>query len=109
LGSTAKVHRQSASIDYRDSVRRNWADDKDTLKDSVGKHMGWTDLSNKAFPYDHGRPLPLASGQQAINYIAAITRKYPFQLRYSMAMPLWDRFCETWCDTGDEQKSLLAI
>jgi len=71
--------------------------------------MAWTDISNKAFPYPHSRPLPVKTAQQALHYIAAIVRKYPFQLRYSMAMPLWDRFCEAWCDTGDEKKSLLSI
>lgn len=71
--------------------------------------MAWTDISKRAFPYDHERPLPVSSAQKAMNYIAAIVRVYPFQIRYSMAMPLWDRFCDAWCETGDEGRSLLAI
>lgn len=90
-------------------MTKNVTPDKDTLKDSVGKHMGWTDISSKAFQYPHGRPLPVSTAQKALNYITAITRRYPFQLRYAMARPLWDRFCETWCDTGDEHKSLMSI
>jgi hypothetical protein len=108
-GSTVKARSRSASTDYKTKVLKNWTPESDTLKDEVGKHMSWTDLSNKAFPYEHGRPMPMALARKAINYITAIVKQYPFQLRYTMALPLWARFCEAWCDTGDEQKALLAI
>ena len=104
-----RVPSRFASTVSKPKAARNWTLETDTLRDSVGKHMAWTDISNKAFPYPHSRPLTNKLAQQALNYITAIVRRYPFQLRYSMAMPLWERFCETWCDTGDEKKSLLSI
>jgi hypothetical protein len=105
--STGKAHFQSASTASK--PLRNWSPEKDTLRENPGKHLKWTDVSNTMMPYAHQRPLPAKTAEHALNYISAIVRKYPFQLRYSMAMPLWDRFCEEWCETGDERKSLLAI
>lgn len=61
------------------------------------------------FTYDHTRHLPKTVANKAIKYIIAIVAVYPFQARVSLAKPLWDRFCQEWCVTGDESKSLGAI
>lgn len=83
----------------------------DTLQDKVDVHIKWkhVDEMEKLFPYSHGRDLPKETAQRAIDYIEVLTRKYPFQIRYAMALPLWYRFCDAWCDTGDEAYSLGKI
>lgn len=71
--------------------------------------MRWANVAAGEFEYTHGRQLPTETAQKAIDYIAAITQKYPFQIRYAMAIPLWERFAMTWCDSGSEEESLNAI
>lgn len=66
-------------------------------------------LNDYKFKYYHTRSLPPDVAKKAIKYIIAIVAKYPFQARRGMASPLWKRFCEEWCETGDESKSLRAI
>jgi hypothetical protein len=83
--------------------------EKDTLQESPEKSMRWTKAENTKFDYEHRRPLPTATAQHAIDYIDAIVRKYPFQIRYAMAIPLWERFAEEWCSSGDEAKALRGI
>lgn len=83
--------------------------EKDIVNDDVAFHLKWTDAEKTKFPYEHSRPLPQETAQKAIDYIAVITKRYPFQIRWAMARPLWERFAKEWCDTGDEQKALRVI
>lgn len=82
--------------------------DIDTLQDKYVKPK-WRSASHGRFPYEHRRRLPAEVAQQAIEYIDVIVKDYPFQLRYTMALPLWKRFAQEWCDTGDVEKSLRVI
>jgi hypothetical protein len=66
-------------------------------------------LNTYKFNYYHTRYLPPDVARKALRYIVAIVAKYPFQARRGLASPLWARFCEEWCETGDELKSLKAI
>lgn len=81
----------------------------DTFRDDPVRVMRWTAAGREKFPYEHGRPLPRETAQRAIDYIKVLVEPYPLQLRYAMARPLWYRFADAWCDTGDEQESLRVI
>lgn len=83
--------------------------ERDTLQETPTTSMRWIKVDKGEFEYTHSRPLPKDTAQKALDYIAAITAKYPFQIRYAMAIPLWERFAQTWCNTGDEQESLRVI
>ena len=82
---------------------------RDTLQETPNTSMRWTKVEKGEFEYSHSRPLPTETAQKAIDYIAAITSKYPFQIRFAMAKPLWERFATEWCNTGDEKESLRVI
>jgi hypothetical protein len=96
-------------VSKRKKILKNWNEQKDTVSEEPAPHLGWKSAENPSFPYEHGRPLETATAQKALDYISAIVRPYPFQLRYAMALPLWERFAREWCDTGDVQKALRAI
>lgn len=81
----------------------------DTLQEETKPAMKWTKVEREMFPYTHSRPLPHAVGQRALDYIAVLTKQYPFQIRYAMAIPLWKRFAQEWCDTGNEVASIAKI
>lgn len=81
---------------------------QDTCVDTIDMHASYS-LKAGIFPYTHGRPLPKKTANKAVKYIRAITSKYPFQLRMMLALPLWEKFAQEWCETGDELKSLKAI
>lgn len=83
--------------------------EKDTLRDRPEKSSKWKKASKGMFPYKHNRPLTAKQAQRAIDYIDVIVKKYPFQIRYAMALPLWYRFADEWCATGNEQEALRAI
>lgn len=83
--------------------------EKDTLQETPDVSMRWVVAEEGDFDYSHSRPLPKETAQKAIDYIAVLTKQYPFQLRYTMAIPLWERFAETWCNTGDEEEALRVI
>jgi hypothetical protein len=104
-----RVMSQSSSTVSRNKILRHWDVDKDTLTESIGNTQSWAKVDKKAFPYEHSRPLPKATAKKALALIEALVKPYPFQLRYAMARPLWFRFTEAWCDTGDEKKALLAV
>lgn len=87
----------------------NTVEELDTLQDSPKVALKWKSSDKGMFPYTHSRQLPKEVAQKAIDYIAVLTEEYPFQIRYAMAVPLWKRFAQEWCDTGDEQKSLRVI
>ena len=82
---------------------------KDLVNDDVKKSMRWIDVESGMFEYEHSRPMPVSVATNALKYINAITAKYPFQIRFSMAKPLWQRFADAWCDTGDENYSMGRI
>lgn len=84
------------------------ASELDTLQDTY-KVPAWTDVTKTKFPYSHSRPLTNAAAQEGIDYINVIAKSYPFQLRYVMVLPLWERFAQEYCDHGDVQKALRAI
>jgi hypothetical protein len=83
--------------------------EKDTLQETPEKSAKWAKAENTKFDYNHRRPLPTTVAQHAIDYISVIVKDYPFQLRYAMAIPLWERFAEEWCVSGDEAKALRGI
>lgn len=82
---------------------------KDRVHETPDKSMAWDNVNAGAFPYDHPLPLPGSVAQEAIKYIKAIVQPYPFQLRYAMALPLWQRFAQVWCETGDAGKAMREI
>lgn len=81
----------------------------DTLQEEPTKSLKWTNVENVKFPYNHRRPLSQKNAQKALDYIAVLTKQYPFQIRWAMAVPLWKRFAEAWCETGDIKESLRVI
>jgi hypothetical protein len=89
---------------------------KDVFAEDPSKHMVWADQktimfdgSGKYLNYRHNRVLSNKDCQTALDFIASLVKIYPVQLRYAMARPLWNRFCEAWCDSGDLKASLLSI
>jgi hypothetical protein len=89
---------------------------KDVYKEDSALHMKWSDQkainpdgSGPYLTYRHGRVISNKDCQTALDYIAALTKVYPVQLRYAMARPLWTRFCEAYCDYGDMKMALNAI
>jgi hypothetical protein len=93
----------------KEKILSKWADGRDTYQPD-NKPMAWLDVSKGGyFPYEHKRTLLQPDAEQALKYIKAITAKYPMQLRYAMAVPLWNRFAQTWCETGDLKKALRGI
>lgn len=88
---------------------KNVTEEMDTLQDNPKVAVKWDSSQKEMFPYKHSRPLPHETAQRALDYIAVLTKIYPFQIRYAMARPLWYRFAQEWCDTGDERKSLRVI
>jgi len=83
--------------------------EKDTLVETPKVSMKWTNVDTQMFDYTHSRPLPTKTAQKALDYIAAITKKYPFQIRYAMAQPHWERFTQEWCESGNVEKALKVI
>jgi hypothetical protein len=90
--------------------------EKDVFVDNPKVHMKWAkqksinpDGSGRYLKYQHTRPLPNKDCQRALDYIAALVKVYPVQLRFAMAAPLWARFCEAYCDFGDIDAALNAI
>lgn len=81
----------------------------DKSLDSCIDNPGDYSFNDYRFTYDHRRPLPKEVAKKAIKYIIAIVAAYPFQARRGVAKPLWEIFCQEWCETGDESKSLRAI
>ncbi len=92
-------------------ILSTWDTLKDSCTDNPRRAMKWVDVSpdNQKLPYVHSRGLPLKVAGRATSYIAELTKGYPFQIRYTMAIPLWERFCSEWCETGDTEKSLMSI
>lgn len=90
-------------------MNNNPTKERDTLQETHEKSMKWTDVNNGMFQYEHPRQLPSDTAQKAIDYIQVLTKQYPFQIRYSMAKPYWERFAAEWCRTGDEQSALRKI
>lgn len=80
----------------------------DTCVDKISDIDAYS-LRGYHFSYRHPRPLPKKTANKAMKYIRAICVKYPFQVRIMIASPLWERFAQEWCESGDELKSLKAI
>ena len=83
--------------------------DIDTVQEDLKPALKWSKATETKMPYEHRRPLPKATAQKALDYIAVLTAQYPVQMRYAMALPLWYRFAQEWCDTGSERESLRVI
>ena len=81
--------------------------EKDTLHEKPSKR--WMSVDNPILNYSHSRPLPKSTAKKAIKYINQLVSIYPFQMRYAMALPLWERFAQAWCDTGDEKEALRVV
>ena len=92
----------------RSVVLSNWNIDTDQYRHDEFDNEG-DRIELGVFTYEHHRTLDKATAEKAHVYIRAIVAKYPFQLRYAMARPLWERFCKEWCATGDEERALRAI
>jgi len=90
-------------------IKGNWSTEKDTCTESP--NFSWVNVSEgrASFPYEHGRPLTYKTAKRALTYIKHLVSGYPHQLRYTMAKPLWERFCQEWCDTGSESEAMKAI
>jgi hypothetical protein len=86
-------------------ILKKYDESLDSCKDNPGDYS----FNDYRFSYNHRRPLPKEVARKAIKYIIAIVAAYPFQVRIGVAKPLWDIFCQEWCETGDESKSLRAI
>ena len=100
----------SKSGAYREKILSRTSLELDTLQDKPNASNKWRDVDGKGLlPYNHTRLLPKKTAKKAIDYIDVLVRGYPFQLRYAMAIPLWERFAQEWCDTGNEESSLRVI
>lgn len=96
----------------RRRILKNWDEEQDTLYDSPDTAGQWWRVENKAFYYNHGRGVSVENVQRALDRIKEVlddVERIPFQLQYHMALPLWERFAEEYCDTGDVEKALRAI
>lgn len=96
------MNRQN-SIDLDNTIKQD-----DICIEKVSDNKAYS-LDGFLFQYNHSRPLPKKTARKAMAYIRAISSKYPFQVRKTIASPLWERFAQEWCDSGDELKSLKAI
>lgn len=102
--------RQSASIESKLDIYIHRENPGDRIAFNREKGKG-------VFDYTHERDLPIETAEKAFKYIKAIVDGngtpehpgYPYQLRHTMALPLWDRFQTEWCASGDEGKALRAI
>lgn len=92
------------SVEVVEAIRR-----RHTKDDMPSAKTRGTPLQGFPFEYTHNRPLPRKTASKAMMYIRAICAEYPIESRHGIAKPLWNRFQEAWCDTGDEGKSLRAI
>jgi len=101
-------------VKFRSEILQRFDRDKDTYRHKKVDNEG-DRIDFGVFPYEHSRAMPKELARKAHLYIRSIVQGdedrpgFPFQLRYLMALPLWDRFCEEWCATGDEAKALGAI
>ena len=91
-------------------------DENDQFTDDPTEFMKWSSYKTmgvngygRFLSYDHERPLDKKDCQKALDYIAALVKVYPVQLRLAMARPLWARFCEAYCDFGDAEAAMNAI
>ena len=84
---------------------------KDRCTEKPQKHLGWKKVNNNflGFPWEHDRVLKVSHAQEAVNKIDAQVRVFPFQLRYAMARPLWYRYANMYCETGDQDKAMAEI
>ncbi len=95
----------SAVLD-RTEVLKHWDQEYDTVNEQMSKGDS---IEFPTFYYDHDRKLTRITAKKAHDYIRELVKVYPFQLRHELALPLWERFAEAWCETGDEAKALGAI
>lgn len=89
----------------KNKILKRYDESLDSCLDNPGDYS----FDDYRFTYNHHRPLPKNVARKAIKYIIAIVSAYPFQVRKGVARPLWSNFCQEWCETGDESKSLRAI
>lgn len=99
---------QLDSVASKQKILHNWDEEKDHCREGAAGNEGHT-LDFGVFSYDHSRPLTNEAARKAHDYIRVLVKNYPFQIRYAMALPLWDRFCREWCDSGSETRALGAI
>jgi hypothetical protein len=83
----------------------------DRCTESPASHMGWTKVNKDylGFPYDHGRSLRIRDAEAAVKKIEEEVKVFPFQIRYAMALPLWKRFADMYCQSGDIELALEYI
>jgi hypothetical protein len=98
----------SVESKHRSKNLKNWNSDRDLYRHAEFDNEG-DRIELGVFPYEHTRKLDEYTAEKAHKYIRELTKNYPFQLRFAMALPLWERFAEEWCATGDEKRALGAI
>jgi hypothetical protein len=83
----------------------------DICTESSVPHLGWkvVNQSHLGFPYNHDRVLKVNQASDAINIIDDKVKGFPFQIRYAMALPLWYRYADMYCTSGDHEKALKSI
>lgn len=83
----------------------------DRCSESPVSHMGWTKVNKDflGFPYEHQRTLRVVDAESAVKKIEEEVSVFPFQIRYAMAMPLWLRFADMYCQSGDVALALEYI
>jgi len=96
-------------VAVRNQIRSRLSREQDTCLEKVNESWSEVKEDRAPFPYTHSRPLPTKHAQDALKYIKHLTKVYPHQLRYSMAVPLWTRFCQEWCESGDKAEAMRAI
>jgi hypothetical protein len=83
----------------------------DVCTESPTPHLGWkvVNQSHLGFPYHHDRMLGVNHASAAIKVIDSKVKDFPFQIRYAMALPLWYRYADMYCATGDQDKAIGSI
>lgn len=83
----------------------------DQCTETPSKHMGWNQVSSDSlsFPWRHERPIKVREAQEAVRSIEEQVKGFPFQIRFAMALPLWYRYSDSYCQSGDQEKALREI
>jgi hypothetical protein len=83
----------------------------DRCSESPASHMGWTKVNPQflGFDYAHERTLKVGDAETAIKKIEKEVSVFPFQIRYAMAVPLWERFADMYCQSGDVELAVEYI
>ncbi len=107
-----KAVSQSDSIFSREEVAkitRHFSIEDDTCREKPEDLPRLYQLDGLPYPFINSRPMPRALAWTAMDFIRELTKKYPFNIRYDMGQPMWERFTEAWDLTKDQSQSLKVI